>query len=93
MLSSFSVPDAIPNGTRVRLINLPKKKNIHRDLQAAFKPFSGIINIIPAVLGNEKTREPVCKGFAFVDFKSEKEANRYFTYNKIKEFGPQMSNF
>ncbi|XP_023762640.1 uncharacterized protein LOC111911089 [Lactuca sativa] len=71
------VPEAIPNGTRVRLINLPKKKNIHRDLQAAFKPFSGIINIIPAVLGNEKTREPVCKGFAFVDFKSEKEANRF----------------
>ncbi|KAI3817573.1 hypothetical protein L1987_11368 [Smallanthus sonchifolius] len=68
----------VPNGIRVRLVNLPKKKNIHRDLQAAFKPFTGITNIIPAVTGNEKTRDPVCKGFAFVDFKSEKEANRFF---------------
>ncbi|KAK1415706.1 hypothetical protein QVD17_31491 [Tagetes erecta] len=69
--------EVVPNGIRVRLINLPKKKNIHRDLQAAFKPFTGIINIIPVVSGNEKTREPVCKGFAFVDFKSEKDANRF----------------
>lgn len=76
-LPKQKVPEVIPNGVRVRLFNLPKKKNIHRDLQAAFKPFSGIINIIPAVSGNEKTREPVCKGFAFVDFKSEKEANRF----------------
>ncbi|KAI3730942.1 hypothetical protein L1987_62123 [Smallanthus sonchifolius] len=67
----------VPNGIRVRLVNLPKKKNIHKDLQAAFKPFTGITNIIPAVTGNEKTRDPVCKGFAFVDFKSEKEANRF----------------
>ncbi|XP_076898034.1 uncharacterized protein LOC143551503 [Bidens hawaiensis] len=70
-------PELAPNGIRMRLINLPKKKNIHRDLQAAFKPFTGIINIIPAVSGNEKTRDPVCKGFAFVDFKSEKDANRF----------------
>lgn len=75
--SKLSDLEVAPNGIRVRLINLPKKKNIHRDLQAAFKPFTGIINIIPAVSGNEKTREPVCKGFAFVDFKSEKDANRY----------------
>ncbi|KAD2803906.1 hypothetical protein E3N88_37283 [Mikania micrantha] len=72
-----SEPEVVPNGIRVRLVNLPKKKNIHRDLGAAFKPFPGIINIIPAVSGNEKTREPVCKGFAFVDFKSEKQANRF----------------
>ncbi|KAI3733556.1 hypothetical protein L6452_12999 [Arctium lappa] len=71
------VNEVAPNGVRVRLVHLPKKKNIHRDLQAAFKPFSGITNIIPAVSGNEKTREPVCKGFAFVDFKSEKDANRF----------------
>ncbi|XP_071732453.1 uncharacterized protein [Rutidosis leptorrhynchoides] len=77
-LPKQKVPEVPPNGIRVRLINLPKKKNIHRDLQLAFKPFSGIVNIIPAVLGNEKTREPVCKGFAFVDFKSEKEANSVY---------------
>nr|XP_043624884.1 uncharacterized protein LOC122596383 [Erigeron canadensis] len=76
-LPKQKVPQVVPNGTRVRLINLPKKKNIHRDLQSAFKPFTGIINIIPAVTGNEKTREPVCKGSAFVDFKSEEEANRF----------------
>ncbi|XP_024989542.1 uncharacterized protein LOC112524119 [Cynara cardunculus var. scolymus] len=76
-LPKQKVNEVAPNGVRVRLVHLPKKKNIHRDLQAAFKPFSGITNIIPAVSGNEKTREPVCKGFAFVDFKSEKEANRF----------------
>ncbi|KAL8218938.1 hypothetical protein R6Q57_022311 [Mikania cordata] len=76
-LSKHKEPEVVQNGIRVRLVNLPKKKNIHRDLRAAFKPFPGIINIIPAVSGNEKTREPVCKGFAFVDFKSEKEANRF----------------
>ncbi|KAK9063429.1 hypothetical protein SSX86_017299 [Deinandra increscens subsp. villosa] len=76
-ISKQKEPEVPPNGIRVRLINLPKKKNIHRDLQAAFKPYSGIVNIIPAVSGNEKTREPVCKGFAFVDFRSEKDANRF----------------
>ncbi|KAL7586911.1 hypothetical protein Lser_V15G41291 [Lactuca serriola] len=73
----LTVPEAIPNGIRVRLNNLPKKKNIHRDLKEAFKSFSEIINIIPAVMGNKNTRERICKGFAFVDFKSEKEANRF----------------
>ncbi|KAL9995359.1 putative nucleotide-binding alpha-beta plait domain superfamily, RNA-binding domain superfamily [Helianthus debilis subsp. tardiflorus] len=69
--------EVVPSGIRVRLFNLPKKKNIHRDLQAAFKPFTGITHIIPAVSGNQKTRDPVCKGFAFLHFKSHKEANRF----------------
>lgn len=43
----------------------------------AFKEFPGIINISPAVLGNKKTRDPICKGFAFVDCKSEGDAIRY----------------
>lgn len=65
------------SGFRVRVTNLPKKKNVHRDLKAAFKEVSGVLNIEPAVSGNKKTKDPVCKGFALVDFKSEVDANRY----------------
>lgn len=60
----------------MHVINLPKKKNVHRDLKTAFKDVQGIINIIPAVSGNKKTKDPICKGFAFVDFKSEEDAAR-----------------
>ncbi|KAF8390356.1 hypothetical protein HHK36_024881 [Tetracentron sinense] len=70
-------PEVVPTGIRVRVSNLPKKKNIRRDLQLAFKGFLGIVNISPAVSGNKKTRDPVCKGFAFVDLKSEDDANRF----------------
>lgn len=61
----------------MRLVNLPKKKNIHKDLRIAFQGVPGIVNIIPLVSGNEKTRDPVCKGVAFIDFKKEDEAHRY----------------
>ncbi|MED6159102.1 hypothetical protein PIB30_039249 [Stylosanthes scabra] len=67
----------VPIGGRVRLVNLPKKKNIHRDLKSAFEGIPGIVNIVPAVLGNKKTRDPICKGFAFVDFKCEADAVRF----------------
>ncbi|KAG8366195.1 hypothetical protein BUALT_Bualt17G0051300 [Buddleja alternifolia] len=70
-------PTQIQDGFRVRLVNLPKKKNIHKDLKLAFKEVSGILNIVPVVSGNEKTRDPVCKGLAFVDFKYQDEANRF----------------
>uniref|UniRef100_A0A2N9EC14 RRM domain-containing protein n=1 Tax=Fagus sylvatica TaxID=28930 RepID=A0A2N9EC14_FAGSY len=70
-------PEVVPSGVRVRVVNLPKKKNIHRDLKSAFVGVPGIRNIIPAVFGNKKTRDPVCKGFAFVDFKSEEDATRF----------------
>uniref|UniRef100_A0A7N0T835 RRM domain-containing protein n=1 Tax=Kalanchoe fedtschenkoi TaxID=63787 RepID=A0A7N0T835_KALFE len=66
-----------PTGIRVRLLNLPKKKNIHRDLQLAFKEVPGIISISPAVTGSKKTRDPICKGYGFVYFKSEEHANRF----------------
>ncbi|KAL7133025.1 hypothetical protein ABFS83_12G113700 [Erythranthe nasuta] len=65
------------DGFRVRLVNLPKKKNIHRDLQLAFKGTPGLLSIVPVVAGNEKTRDPVCKGIAFVDFKYQDEAQRF----------------
>ncbi|XP_057448416.1 uncharacterized protein LOC130739957 [Lotus japonicus] len=66
----------IPIGGRVRLANLPKKRNIDRDLKSAMQGVPGIINIVPAVTGNKKTRDPICKGFAFVDFKRKKDAVR-----------------
>ncbi|XP_011025654.1 PREDICTED: uncharacterized protein LOC105126485 [Populus euphratica] len=81
-------PDVIPTGIRVHVINLPKKKNIHRDLKTAFKDVQGIINIIPAVSGNKKTKDPICKGFAFVDFKSEEHAARF-----VQQFSKQSIAF
>jgi len=57
-------------------VNLPKKRKIDRDLKSAFQGIPGITNIVPAVIGNKKTRDPVCKGFAFVDFKHEDDAVR-----------------
>ncbi|XP_065009551.1 uncharacterized protein LOC135639615 isoform X1 [Musa acuminata AAA Group] len=69
--------DEVPCGFRVRVRNLPRKKNIHRDLQRAFQGFPDLVSISPAVIGNQKTREPICKGFAFVDFASEDAASRF----------------
>ncbi|CAD5190854.1 unnamed protein product [Musa acuminata subsp. malaccensis] len=69
--------DEVPCGFRVRVRNLPRKKNIHRDLQRAFQGFPDLVSISPAVIGNQKTREPICKGFAFVDFASEEAASRF----------------
>lgn len=73
---TFAVKEVVPSGVRVRVVNLPKKKNVHRDLTSAFKGVPGIISINPVVSGNKKTRDPICKGYCFVDFKSEKEATR-----------------
>ncbi|KAG2702134.1 hypothetical protein I3760_06G076100 [Carya illinoinensis] len=70
-------PEVVPSGVRVRVVNLPKKRNIDRDLKSAFRGTPGLLNIIPAVSGNRKTRDPVCKGFAFVDFRSEEDATRF----------------
>lgn len=71
------VPEPISSGIRVRLVNLPKKKNIIRDLQRAFKGYPGMINIVPVVSGNKKTREPICTGIAFIFFKSTDDATRF----------------
>lgn len=76
----FAAPKVVPSGVQVRVANLPKKKNVHRDLKSAFVGVPGLLNIIPAVSGNKKTRDPVCKGFAFVDFKSGEYATRYFIF-------------
>lgn len=69
--------ELVPTGVNVRIGNLPKKKNIVRDLQAAFKGCPGLLHINPVVSGNKKTRDPVCKGLAFLVFESEDSANRF----------------
>ncbi|CAL5188910.1 unnamed protein product [Lathyrus oleraceus] len=84
---------AVPIGSQVRLVNLPKKRKIDRDLKSAFQGIPGIVNIVPAVIGNKKTRDPICKGFAFVDFKHEEDAVRFvelytgqtITFGKIQK--------
>lgn len=73
---NFADAKVVPIGSRVQLVNLPKKKNILRDLKSALQGIPGIINIVPAVIGNKKTRDPICKGFAFVDFKRKDDAVR-----------------
>ncbi|MCE3051859.1 hypothetical protein HAX54_051071 [Datura stramonium] len=67
----------VQDGLRVRLVNLPKKMNIDKDLRVAFKGVPGIANIVPVVTGNKKTRNPICKGLAYIDFKSKDEAKRF----------------
>ncbi|KMT07007.1 hypothetical protein BVRB_6g153390 [Beta vulgaris subsp. vulgaris] len=78
----------VPGGIRVRINNLPKKRNIHRDLKSAFEGIPGIINISPVNSGNKKTRDPVCKGLAFVDFKSLKDADSF-----VQKFSGQIVPF
>ncbi|KAJ9187614.1 hypothetical protein P3X46_003044 [Hevea brasiliensis] len=82
------VTDVVPSGFRVHVVNLPKKKNILRDLKSAFKEVPGVINMIPAVSGNKKTKDPICKGFAFVDFNSEEDAIRF-----VQQFSGQNVAF
>ncbi|MQM13097.1 hypothetical protein Taro_046019 [Colocasia esculenta] len=81
------VVEVAPNVARVRIRGLPRKKNIVRDLKSAFKGFHSIVNISPAVLGNKKTRDPVCKGFAFIDFVSDQAADKFVQkYSKQNVF-------
>ncbi|KDP21305.1 hypothetical protein JCGZ_21776 [Jatropha curcas] len=81
-------PEVVPSGIRVCVANLPKKKNIQRDLKSAFKEVTGVVNIIPAVSGNKKTKDPICKGYAFVDFKSQENADRF-----VRQFSGQKVSF
>lgn len=81
--TAFAAEEVVPAGVRVRVLNLPKKKNIHRDLSAAFKLVPGLLSINPAVSGNKKTKDPICKGFAFVHFKSEQDATGYVLCLKL----------
>ncbi|VFQ73597.1 unnamed protein product [Cuscuta campestris] len=72
---------------RVCLINIPKKRNVDRDLRSAFKEFPGMVKINPVVSGKAKTRDPTCKGIAFIDFKSEDRAHRFVQTFSGKSIG------
>uniref|UniRef100_A0A6N2NI18 RRM domain-containing protein n=1 Tax=Salix viminalis TaxID=40686 RepID=A0A6N2NI18_SALVM len=67
----------LAQAANINNLKYPNPTAPNRTLQQAKKDVRGIINIIPAVSGNKKTKDPVCKGFAFVDFKSEEDATRF----------------
>lgn len=54
-----------------------KKKNIHKDLNLAFHGFPGLVTINPVNSGTKKTRDPICKGFAFLKLESVEAATRF----------------
>jgi hypothetical protein len=72
----YFILDLIDKSVQVRLWNLPKKKNIHKDLKQAFKGFPGLLSVDPAVSANKKTRDPICKGFAYLKLESADAATR-----------------
>jgi hypothetical protein len=74
--SLYFLTDVSDDGVQVRVWNLPKKKNIHKDLKQAFKGFHGLLSIDPAVSANKKTRDPICKGFAYLKLESAEAATR-----------------
>ncbi|CAD6247841.1 unnamed protein product [Miscanthus lutarioriparius] len=75
--TNVTAADASDDGVQVRVWNLPKKKNIHKDLKQAFKGFRGLLSIDPAVSANKKTRDPICKGFAYLKLESAEAATRF----------------
>uniref|UniRef100_A0ACD5ZNE6 Uncharacterized protein n=1 Tax=Avena sativa TaxID=4498 RepID=A0ACD5ZNE6_AVESA len=83
--------DLSKNGVHVRIWNLPKKKNIHKDLNLAFNRFPGLVTINPANSGTKKTRDPICKGFAFLKLESLEAATRTlnFTQGRIGQHGQE----
>jgi hypothetical protein len=80
------VLDLSDSGIQVRVWNLPKKKNIHKDLKQAFKGFPALLTINPSVSANKKTRDPICKGFAYLKMESMEAATRYFLLNSFNLF-------
>jgi len=60
----FANENVVPAPWWVGLVNLPKKKNIDRDLILAFQGIPGITNIVPAVIGNED-KGSYLQGFCF----------------------------
>lgn len=45
---------------------------------------SGLVSVNPAVSGN-KTKDSICRGFAFVHFKTENDATRYMCAFRVYE--------
>eukprot|EP00897_Mesotaenium_endlicherianum_P007998 jgi/Mesen1/7226/ME000372S06472 len=77
----------IPSGFEVWIANMPKKKNVERDLAPALRGTPGLLHVRPCVIGDAKTRDPVCKGFGFLTFATLPDAKRFverFQGRKIK---------
>eukprot|EP00271_Cylindrocystis_brebissonii_P018637 TRINITY_DN538_c0_g3_i1.p1 TRINITY_DN538_c0_g3~~TRINITY_DN538_c0_g3_i1.p1 ORF type:complete len:618 (+),score=193.40 TRINITY_DN538_c0_g3_i1:29-1882(+) len=68
-----------PAGVQVWVGNLPKKRNVERDLQAQLRNVAGLLHVRPVTSGSGKTREPTCVGFAFLTFSNERQATRFVT--------------
>ena len=65
-----------PPGVQVWVGNLPKKRNVERDLRAGLKGAEGLIHILPATSGSSKTRDPTCVGHACLTFSTRIQAER-----------------
>lgn len=78
----------IIDGIKVWVGDLPKKKNVDRDLRSVFRHVPGLLNISPSVHGNEKTRDPICKGFGFLTFDTLEHARSF-----ISSFEDQLISF
>ncbi|KAG0569160.1 hypothetical protein KC19_6G069600 [Ceratodon purpureus] len=79
-----------PAGVEVWVGNLPRKRKVDRDLRAVFRNAPGLLHIRPIVEPeNEKTRDPMCRGFAFFTFATEDDAYDFVSmYNGVKvKFG------
>eukprot|EP00249_Psilotum_nudum_P018438 c26804_g1_i2 orf=449-2269(+) len=78
----------IPSGVEVWVSKLPKKKNIERDLRAAFSCVPGLLHIQAIASGNEKTRDPICKGSAFLIFADVGAAESF-----MRQFADKLISF
>lgn len=66
-----------PPGVEVWVGNLPRKRKVERDLNSVFKSAPGLLHIRPILdPDNEKTRDPICKGFAFLTFATDDDADK-----------------
>eukprot|EP00249_Psilotum_nudum_P018439 c26804_g1_i3 orf=449-2134(+) len=93
LVSSMEKPpgfghDTIPSGVEVWVSKLPKKKNIERDLRAAFSCVPGLLHIQAIASGNEKTRDPICKGSAFLIFADVGAAESF-----MRQFADKLISF
>ncbi|KAJ7532718.1 hypothetical protein O6H91_13G016100 [Diphasiastrum complanatum] len=78
-----------PEGIKVWVGNLPRKRNVGRDLRKIFRNVQGLLHIEPIEVGDEKTRHPLCKGFAFLTFANKDDANSFVASweGKVSIFG------
>eukprot|EP00850_Spirogloea_muscicola_P009526 SM000053S17483 [mRNA] locus=s53:592841:595283:- [translate_table: standard] len=77
-----------PTGVLVWVGNLPRKRNVDRDLRAALRGVPGLLHIRAVARGSAKTREPECVGYAFFTFADLALASRF-----VREYNGQVVTF